>query len=86
MDLPGYEEALDLGYTVRYYGGDKKSASYMKNGVLLTIVSKEYGLEAHLELVWKLLLVKTPSFTFPNENFKVFENQVLLAKDRLGKE
>ena len=96
MELPGYKEALDLGYTLCYYGSDKKSATYMKQGVALTILSSnvsfhlyahnEARLEARLELVWGLLIVKTPSFDFPNENFKVFESQVFLAKDRLGED
>jgi len=86
MDLPGYKEALDLGYSLNYHGGDRKSATYTKDGIHLTIRYKKDNLEAYLEYIWKLLVIKTPNFTFPNKNFGIFENQVFLAKTRLEDE
>ena len=86
MDLPGYKEALDLGYSLNSHGGDRKSATYVKEGVFLTIWYKDSNLEACLDFVWKLLVIKAPNFTFPNINFELFETQVFLVKAKLGEE
>ena len=86
MDLPGLEEAREFGYSLSYHGGDRQSASYMKDGRILTIWHKGSRLEARLEFVWKLLVVRTPNFTFPSKNWEVFESQITVAKDRLREE
>ena len=83
MNLPGYEEAISLGYYLNYYAGGGNSATYTKEGIQLTIKYKGDSLEACLEYIWKLLVIKAPSFSFPNKNFKEFESQMLLVKIRL---
>ena len=84
MDLPGLEEAREFGYTLSYHGGDRQSASYMKDGRILTVWRRGSRFVARLEFVWKLLVIRTPNFTFPSKNWEVFESQITVAKDRLG--
>lgn len=86
MGLPGDTIARGLGYSLAYHGGDGQSASYMKDGIILTIWHQGSKLEARLEFVWKLLVVRTPNFALPNKNWEVFESQIVVAKDRLGEE
>lgn len=84
MDFPGDTIAKDLGYSLAYHGGDRQSASYMKDGIILTIWTKDSKLEARLEFIWKLLVVRTLNFALPNRNFEILESQITVAKDRLG--
>ena len=86
MSFPGDTIAKDFGYTLAYHEGNKQSATYMKDGIILTIWSKEGRLEARLEFMWKLLVIRTPNFALPNENWEIFESQITVAKDRLGVE
>lgn len=86
MSFPGDTIAEGFGYSLAYHGGDKQSASYMKDGIILTIWNQGSRLEARLEFIWKILVIRTPNFALPSENWKVFEDQIVLAKNRLGEE
>lgn len=86
MSFPGDTIAKELGYSLAYHGGDGQSASYMKDGVILTIRNQDSKLEARLEFIWKLLVIRTPNFALPNKNWEIFESQIVAAKDRLGGE
>jgi len=84
-DLPGHREVKDLGYTLDFYSGNFRSATYTKEGIVLNLVYKEdNSLEARLGFIWKLVKIETLNFSFPNKNFKIFEKQILLAKSLLG--
>lgn len=85
-DLPGYEEAKALGYNLNYHGGDRRSAVYTKLGIHLDIKKKDEGLEADLSFIEGLLIVQTLPFSFPNENFEVFETQISQAYKKIHKE
>ena len=86
MSFPGDTIAKELGYSLSFHGGARQSASYMKDGIILTIWNQNNRLEARLEFVWKLLVIRTPNFAMPNKNWEIFESQITVAKDRLGGE
>ena len=72
-DLPGYEEAVNLGYTLYCYSGLKESATYNK-GRLSLIVYKNNT--ATLMSSYKMVIMKVENFSFPHKNIKLFESQI----------
>ena len=71
--LPGYNGAIEMGYTLSAYSGDMGSATYRKCGVDLTVY--ENG-TCTLSAVIGMLMLSTGKISFPNKNLKIFEKQV----------
>lgn len=74
MDFPNQKEAEKLGYSVCSYSGDKSIVSYNNGNMCLTIYD---GKEAELSSSYKMIQLNTGKFSFPHENFHIFENQML---------
>jgi len=81
-DLPGYDKATELGYTLHHYSGDRKQASYLKDGVTLTVrrtPTSVYGydeLKAELWAVLGLVELRVSDFQFPHPRFEMLEKQI----------
>ena len=73
-DLPGYKEAEALGYELHAYGRSRTMADYTKGKMNLTIYSSG---KAKLLHVHGLITFTTGEISFPNENFHLFEKQML---------
>lgn len=73
-NLPGYDAAEALGYSLCSYSSNKESAIYTKGKLQLTI-DKEG--KTKLQAVYKMIILHIGWFTLPNKNFKLFENQML---------
>ncbi len=87
MELPGSDFARDNGYTLSYHATDGSSAVYSKSGIHLDVKCKESRrLEAGLSFVHRFLCVTTLTFSLPNKNFKVFEEQIESAHVKLVEE
>jgi len=86
--LPGGVQAEELGYSLRYCGGDYKSATYIKDGVFLDIWEKAKGdnveLAAKISLMDGMITVSTFDFAFPHKSFHAFEQKILDMKRLLG--
>lgn len=77
MNLPGYDEAGELGYTLNMSGGDKSWATYCNNkGIFLTVYDDD---TCKIEAFPGLLTISTGKLSFPHSNFSMFENQVKRA-------
>ncbi len=86
-DLPGYEEATRLGFSLVYHSGDRRGAGYEKQGIHLDVrITTNTQLEATLSCIHRLLLITTQGISFPNSNFKLFEGQISEAKEKLEHE
>ena len=82
--LPGEKEAFELGYRLHYYCADRVSwATYLKDEIFLVVWEVENCLRARLDCIYKMLVIKTPDFSFPNKNFQVFEGQIIEVKNKL---
>ena len=83
MNLPGYEEALKLGYGIHMYSSNRKTAMYVKDAldgwcIHLEVVECGDGtFTADLQTIHKLLTISTGLFTFPHPRFEIFEDQIL---------
>ena len=76
-DLPGYEAAIRLGYTLVAYGGDRKSAHYQNGDLGLHIQKTPYGkLSADLYSYVGLVRLSVDQLGFPNSNLSLFENEI----------
>ncbi len=78
-DLPGYDEALALGYHLTSYSNNRSSADYSKDSLVLVMTDKG---KATLWACIGAVELEVKSFSFPNENFHLFEknmNSILLA-------
>ena len=73
-DLPGYEEAINLNYSLHSHSGNKESAMYMKGSLSLTVHKNN---TATLMSMYKMVILKVENFTFPHKNIELFENQIL---------
>lgn len=73
QDLPGYKDAYKLGYSLYSHSGDKKSATYIKDGLSLKISDKG---TAELLAMYKMVILKVDSFSFPHKLIHTFENQI----------
>jgi hypothetical protein len=74
MNFPGEEEAKKLGYSLYSHSGDKSSASYSKEKLCLTVYKSG---DARLSSYYKLIRLESGKFSFPHENFHIFENQII---------
>ena len=72
-NLPGYEEAYKLGYSLYSHSGNKLSATYNKDRLSLTITTKG---EATLSAMHKFVLLKVGPISFPHKNIHNFEKQI----------
>lgn len=72
-ELPGYNEAYKLGYTLYIHSGNKKSATYIKDGIGLTVTDNG---KATLSAIYKMVVLKIDSFSFPHKLIHTFENQI----------
>lgn len=70
--LPFSAEAKARGYTLHSYSGGKESASYIKDGVYLTVWRSG---KAELSITDGMILAKL-DFSLPNKNFDAFENRM----------
>jgi hypothetical protein len=73
-ELPGYEFAKEKGYSLSFHSGDKKSATYTKNGLSLTCWDNN---TAKLQGFYKIVCLSVDKFSYPNINFETFERQIL---------
>lgn len=74
MKFPNQDEVEKLGYSLYCFGGDKSIVSYCKDGLCLKVYN---GKEAELSSSYKMIILKTGKFSFPNKNIHIFENQIL---------
>jgi len=81
-ELPGDIFAKNTGYSLLYYSGNKKSASYTKYGVFLDIFEENGTLLAELSFTSGIITIVTPKFSIPG-NFEVFEKAILKIKNKL---
>lgn len=72
-NLPGYKDAYKLGYSLYAHSGDKKVVTYIKDGLSLTISDKG---TAELSAMYKMVILKVGSFSFPHKLIHTFENQI----------
>ena len=94
-DLPGYEEARRLGYSVNFYGSDYRSVTYTEGlpppeGLRLPFLhlgvwmDSEGKLQAKLSFNKGLLTVSTLPFSFPHPRFSdLWEKPILDARRKL---
>jgi len=73
QNLPGYAEALRLGYTLHSYASNQMRANYTKDGVSLTVLADR---RATLTLFIGLVRLTIDEFQFPHPNFAAFERQI----------
>jgi len=75
--LPGYYEALKLGFTLKVHTGDRNAATYQKSDKVLDIVRLGSDVFTTLHAYpYRLVHVEIPRFSFPNSNFPIFERQM----------
>ncbi len=74
MDLPGYEDAYKLGYSLRSYSGNGTSATYGKESFVLT-VNKDGT--ASLWSIVGLVEMEIKKFSFPHPKMSYFERMLL---------
>lgn len=90
MRLPGEKEARELGYTCYSSAGDYSEATYTKEligvkSISLSICSNKNGkLFAKLYFIYKILIIETSDFSWPNSNFDIFEKQIIEAFYKLN--
>jgi len=73
LNLPGQALAEELGYSLLAYGGEKQSATYVKDGIWLTVYADSTAdLSSKIGMVW----LKIDNFQFPHPRFAVFEKQI----------
>jgi len=72
--LPGYKEAVGLGYSLNAYAGSKKMALYSKGRLSLKVYSDN---TAEILGHYKIIQIHTPKISFPHPRFQMFENQIL---------
>lgn len=76
-DLPGRQEAQEMGYSLYSYSGSGEMARYRNEGGICLKVWKVSGrLQARLVYVYGLIVLSTEDMAFPNRNFALFENQL----------
>lgn len=79
-NLPGYKDALALGYTLVYYSGNFRSATYSHPGrpgvSITTRFADNNAVVASLLAVVRAVEIRISDFTFPHPNFKLFETQI----------
>ena len=73
MNLPGYMDAPRLGYSLLSYGGEKKSATYVKSDVWLTVYADS---TAELSSMIGIVKLSIDRFQFPHPRFAVFEKKI----------
>ena len=73
-DLPGYNEAINLGYSLYCHQPKGSCATYNKGVLGLTIYKNG---TAKLTAMYKMVILSIESFSFPNKNIKLFEEQIL---------
>ena len=73
IDVPGYEKAASLGYTLFAFGADHRSATYSKGKLILRIWADN---RAEVSSVIGLVILSAGEIGWPNENFHIFEKQV----------
>lgn len=76
--LPGYHEARRLGFTLTTHAANRNSATYQKGDKTLAVSRNSEGdvfatLNAYPH---GIIHVEIPRFSFPNENFPIFERQM----------
>lgn len=83
-DLPGYREALRLGYTLARYTGNGAQAWYDKGDITLVVKTRivdnpaiypDYTAEL-FACPYRMIQLHTGEFSFPNRNFPEFERQI----------
>lgn len=76
-ELPGYDEAIKLGYSLYCHSGNKLSASYFKESLCLTV---RVDGTADLSACYKMVELKVNTFSFPHKLMRIFEEQIKLCK------
>jgi hypothetical protein len=72
-NLPGYDEATALGYSLVSYSGNGKQANYYKDNKTLIINNKG---NASLWDSIMMIELEIKSFSFPSNNFHLFEKSL----------
>ena len=72
-NMPGQADAEQLGYSLLSYGGDKQSATYVRNGIWLTVYADS---TAELSSMIGIVKLSIDRFQFPHPRFAVFEKQI----------
>ena len=73
MNLPGYMDAPRLGYSLLSYGGEKQSATYVKDDIWLTVYADSI---AELSSILGLVTLSIGGFQFPHPRFDFLEKQI----------
>jgi len=82
MNVPGYAEAIVLGYSLMSSSFDKTTAWYSKtvypDKVLnLTVFTVNDELNCEVSSIYKMISITTGNIAFPHKNIQLFESQVL---------
>lgn len=72
-DLPGYQAAKDLGYTLYSYSGTGDSSRYGKGDLSIQVFKDGY---AKMYAVVGMATIAIDPFAFPNKNFHIFESEI----------
>ena len=73
LNLPGQALAEELGYSPLAYGGEKQSATYVKDGIWLTVYADS---TAELSSILGLVTLSIGGFQFPHPRFDFLEKQI----------
>ena len=82
-ELPGRDQATKLGYSLSSSAADGHSASYVKDGITLTI-EKHGSSTGMLASMWArigIVEMEIKAFQFPHPLFRKFEAKLLAAVD-----
>ncbi|HKZ40567.1 MAG TPA: hypothetical protein VJ044_06365 [Candidatus Hodarchaeales archaeon] len=73
LNLPGQAIAQELGYSLLASGGNKQSATYVKDGIWLKVFADS---TAELSSMIGLVTLSIGGFQFPHPRFAVLEKQI----------
>ena len=73
LNLPGEEIAKERGYSLLSYGSEKQSATYIKDGIWLTLYADS---TAELSSMIGIVKLGTDRFEWPHPRFAMFEKQI----------
>ena len=79
LNLPGQAEAEKFGYSLLNFGGDRRSATYVKSDIWLTVHDDS---TANLSSLIGMVQLRIGGFKFPNPHFAVFEKQIQSILDK----
>src|SRR3990167_4929021 len=73
LNLPGQAIAEELGYSLLAYGGNKQSATYVKDGIWLKVYADS---TAELSSLLGIVTLSIGGFQFPHPHFGFLEKQI----------